>query len=166
MKPFYGEVYGVKRNDTIIVCNGFIVHSVVNSDYINTRRCAPRHPVEGNQCAMIIFNAIYCIVIIVFIAIIIYAYKKYKQPVIELVDIIKTIYSILTRFQSNNEDSIAKLTKSVDVLAKINSNLCNKVSNIKAIVSKRNKTNNASSKSKAKISSNLSGKGINSQSSK
>lgn len=103
---------------------------------------------------MIVFNIIYCLVIIVFIAIIIYAYKKYKQPIIELVDTIKTIYNILSKFKIANEETANNLAKSINIINKNNSDISKKLSDIKSIVTtNRNNNANTYSKNKAKNSS-------------
>lgn len=118
-------------------------------------------PWREDLCIMIVFNIIYCLVIIVFIAIIIYAYKKYKQPIIELVDTIKTIYNILSKFKITNEETTNNLAKSINIINKNNSDISKKLSDIskkfsdiKSIVA-TNIINNANtySKNKAKNSS-------------
>lgn len=100
---------------------------------------------------MIVFNIIYCLVIIVFIAIIIYAYKKYKQPIIELVDTIKTIYNILSKLKIANEETANNLAKSINIINKNNSDISRKLSDIKSVVT-TNRNNNANTyfKNKAK----------------
>lgn len=103
---------------------------------------------------MIVFNIIYCLVIIAFIAIIVYVYKKYKRPIIELVDTIKIIYNILSKLKISNEETNNDLAKSIDVINKNNTNISKKLSDIKSIViaNKNNNTNNCF-KNKAKNSS-------------
>lgn len=100
---------------------------------------------------MIIFDIIYCLVIIAFITIVVYFYKKYKQAIIELIDTIKIIYNILSKFKITNDkiinDKIANdkitndLIKSIDIINKNNSDISKKLSNIKSIVT-TNRNNN------------------------
>lgn len=47
---------------------------------------------------MIAFDIFYCIVILSIIAIIIYLYVKLKQPVINLINGIKSVYELLGKF--------------------------------------------------------------------
>lgn len=47
---------------------------------------------------MIAFDVFYCIVILSAIAIIIYFYVKLKQPVINLIDVIRSVYELLRKF--------------------------------------------------------------------
>ena len=61
---------------------------------------------------MIIFDIIYCLVIIAFITIVVYVYKKYKQAIIELIDTIKIIYNILSKFKIANDEITNDLIKS------------------------------------------------------
>lgn len=100
---------------------------------------------------MIIFDIIYCLVIIAFITIVVYVYKKYKQAIIELIDTIKIIYNILSKFKIANDkiinDKIANdkitndLIKSINIINKNHSNISKKLSNIKNIVT-NNRNNN------------------------
>lgn len=46
---------------------------------------------------MIAFDVFYCIVILSAIAIIIYLYVKLKQPVINLINVIKSVYELLRK---------------------------------------------------------------------
>lgn len=63
---------------------------------------------------MILFHLIYCFVIIAFIAIIIYAYKKYKKPVIDIIDNIKIIYIVLNKFAKNFDQSIKDVNYNIN----------------------------------------------------
>lgn len=90
---------------------------------------------------MIIFDIIYCLVIIAFITIVVYVYKKYKQAIIELIDTIKIIYNILSKFKIANDEITNDLIKSIDIINKNNSNISKKLSNIKNIVT-NNRNNN------------------------
>lgn len=53
---------------------------------------------------MIAFDIFYCIVILFAIAIIIYLYIKLKQPVINLINGIKSIYELLRKFDLIKQD--------------------------------------------------------------
>lgn len=90
---------------------------------------------------MIIFDIIYCLVIIAFVTIVIYVYKKYKQAIIELIDAIKIIYNILSEFKIANDEITNDLIKSIDIINKNNSDISKKLSNIKSIVT-TNRNNN------------------------
>ena len=90
---------------------------------------------------MIIFDIIYCLVIIAFITIVVYVYKKYKQAIIELIDTIKIIYNILSKFKIANDKITNDLIKSINIINKNHSNISKKLSNIKNIVN-TNRNNN------------------------
>lgn len=68
-----GEVYGAKRSDTIMVCNGLYVHSFVNTDYNRDALLRKAgYPVEGyftNMVAIVYFtfNIVAIIAIMIFI---------------------------------------------------------------------------------------------------
>ena len=53
---------------------------------------------------MIAFDVFYCIVILSTIAIIIYLYVKLKQPVIKLINGIKSVYELLGKFGLIKQD--------------------------------------------------------------
>lgn len=53
---------------------------------------------------MIAFDIFYCIVILSIIAIIIYLYVKLKQPVINLINVIKSVYELLGKFGFIKQD--------------------------------------------------------------
>lgn len=53
---------------------------------------------------MIAFDVFYCIVILSAIAIIIYLYVKLKQPIINLINIIKSVYELLGKFGFIKQD--------------------------------------------------------------
>lgn len=53
---------------------------------------------------MIAFDVFYCIVILSAIAIIIYLYVKLKQPVIKLINGIKSVYELLGKFGLIKQD--------------------------------------------------------------
>lgn len=53
---------------------------------------------------MIAFDVFYCIVILSAIAIIIYLYVKLKQPVINLINVIKSVYELLRKFVIIKQD--------------------------------------------------------------
>lgn len=53
---------------------------------------------------MIAFDIFYCIVILSIIAIIIYLYIKLKQPIINLINTIKSVYELLGKFSFIKQD--------------------------------------------------------------
>lgn len=53
---------------------------------------------------MIAFDVFYCIVILSAIAIIIYLYVKLKQPIINLINTIKSVYELLGKFGFIKQD--------------------------------------------------------------
>lgn len=53
---------------------------------------------------MIAFDVFYCIVILSAIAIIIYLYVKLKQPIINLINTIKSVYELLRKFGFIKQD--------------------------------------------------------------
>lgn len=53
---------------------------------------------------MIAFDIFYCIVILSIIAIIIYLYVKLKQPVVNIINTIKSLHEILRKFGLTKQD--------------------------------------------------------------
>lgn len=53
---------------------------------------------------MIAFDIFYCAIILSVIAIIIYLYIKLKQPIINLINIIKSVYELLGKFGFIKQD--------------------------------------------------------------
>lgn len=53
---------------------------------------------------MIAFDIFYCIVILSIIAIIIYLYVKLKQPVVNIINTIKSVYELLGKFGFIKQD--------------------------------------------------------------
>lgn len=53
---------------------------------------------------MIAFDIFYCIVILSIIAIIIYLYVKLKQPVVNIINTIKSLYELLRKFGLIKQD--------------------------------------------------------------
>lgn len=53
---------------------------------------------------MIAFDIFYCIVILSIIAIIIYLYVKLKQPIINLINVIKSLHELLCKFALIKQD--------------------------------------------------------------
>lgn len=53
---------------------------------------------------MIAFDIFYCAIILSVIAIIIYLYIKLKQPIINLINIIKSVYELLRKFVLIKQD--------------------------------------------------------------
>ena len=53
---------------------------------------------------MIAFDIFYCAIILSVIAIIIYLYIKFKQPIINLINTIKSVYELLRKFVLIKQD--------------------------------------------------------------
>lgn len=53
---------------------------------------------------MIAFDIFYCVIILSVIAIIIYLYIKLKQPIINLINTIKSVYELLSKFGLIKQD--------------------------------------------------------------
>lgn len=53
---------------------------------------------------MIAFDIFYCVVILSIIAIIIYLYVKLKQPVVDIINTIKSLHELLRKFGLNKQD--------------------------------------------------------------
>lgn len=53
---------------------------------------------------MIAFDIFYCAIILSVIAIIIYLYIKLKQPIINLINTIKSVYELLSKFSFIKQD--------------------------------------------------------------
>lgn len=102
---------------------------------------------------MITFNIFYCIFIIAFAVIIVYVYKKYKQPVIKLINTINNLYELLIRLKVANEAFNIQICDNIDKLLKNDNTIINEINTIKTIVTtttkaKSNKAKNSSNKSK------------------
>lgn len=101
---------------------------------------------------MITFNIFYCIFIIAFAVIIVYVYKKYKQPVIKLINTINNLYELLIKLEVTNEVSNIQICDNIDKLLKNDTTIINEINTIKTIVTttkaKSNKAKNSSNKSK------------------
>ena len=72
---------------------------------------------------MIAFDVFYCIVILSAIAIIIYLYVKLKQPVINLINVIKSVYELLRKFvliKQDLDNTINEINDAI-IINKINS---------------------------------------------
>lgn len=98
---------------------------------------------------MIAFDIFYCIVILSAIAIIIYLYVKLKQPVINLINVIKSVYELLRKFgliKQDLDNAIKQINATRRDIASIKSRV-NEI-NDAVIVSKiNNKQTNAKTKS-------------------
>lgn len=98
---------------------------------------------------MIAFDIFYCIVILSIIAIIIYLYIKLKQPIINLINTIKSVYELLGKFgfiKQNLDNTIKQINAARRDIASIKSRV-NEI-NDAVIVSKiNNKQTNAKTKS-------------------
>lgn len=98
---------------------------------------------------MIAFDIFYCIVILSIIAIIIYLYIKLKQPIINLINTIKSVYELLGKFgfiKQDLDNTIKQINAARRDIASIKSRV-NEI-NDAVIVSKiNNKQTNAKTKS-------------------
>lgn len=65
---------------------------------------------------MIAFDVFYCIVILSAIAIIIYLYVKLKQPVINLINVIKSVYELLRKFVLIKQDLVSEILLKLRVI--------------------------------------------------
>ena len=64
---------------------------------------------------MIAFDVFYCIVILSAIAIIIYLYVKLKQPIINLINVIKSVYELLRKFVLIKQDLVNTIKTDIKV---------------------------------------------------
>lgn len=92
---------------------------------------------------MIAFDIFYCVIILSVIAIIIYLYIKLKQPIINLINTIKSIYELLGKFSFIKQDldnTIKQINAARRDIASIKSrvNEINEAIIINKINSKRN----------------------------
>lgn len=92
---------------------------------------------------MIAFDIFYCVIILSVIAIIIYLYIKLKQPIINLINTIKSIYELLGKFSFIKQDldnTIKQINTARRDIASIKSrvNEINEAIIINKINSKRN----------------------------
>lgn len=98
---------------------------------------------------MIAFDIFYCIVILSIIAIIIYLYVKLKQPVVNIINTIKSLHELLRKFgliKQDLDNTIKQINATRRDIASIKSRV-NKI-NDAVIVSKINNTQtNAKTKS-------------------
>lgn len=98
---------------------------------------------------MIAFDIFYCIIILFVIAIIIYLYIKLKQPIINVINSIKSIYELLSKFgliKQDLDNTIKQINAARRDIASIKSRV-NEI-NDAVIVSKiNNKQTNAKTKS-------------------
>lgn len=98
---------------------------------------------------MIAFDIFYCVIILSVIAIIIYLYIKLKQPIINLINTIKSVYELLSKFgfiKQDLDNTIKQINAARRDIASIKSRV-NEI-NDAVIVSKiNNKETNAKTKS-------------------
>lgn len=98
---------------------------------------------------MIAFDIFYCIIILSIIAIIIYLYVKLKQPVVNIINTIKSVYELLRKFvliKQDLDNTIKQINAARRDIASIKSRV-NEI-NDAVIVSKiNNKQTNAKTKS-------------------
>lgn len=98
---------------------------------------------------MIAFDIFYCIVILSAIAIIIYLYVKLKQPVVNIINTIKSLHELLRKFGLIKQD-LDNTIKQINATHRDIASIKNRVNEINdaVIVSKiNNKQTNAKTKS-------------------
>ena len=92
---------------------------------------------------MIAFDIFYCIVILSIIAIIIYLYVKLKQPVVNIINTIKSLHELLRKFgliKQDLDNTIKKInaTRRILLLLKSRVNEINDAVIVNKINNKRN----------------------------
>lgn len=92
---------------------------------------------------MIAFDIFYCVIILSVIAIIIYLYIKLKQPIINLINTIKSVYELLRKFvliKQDLDNTIKQINAARRDIASVKSriNEINDATIINKINSKRN----------------------------
>lgn len=98
---------------------------------------------------MIAFDVFYCIVILSAIAIIIYLYVKLKQPVVNIINTIKSLHELLRKFGLIKQD-LDNTVKQINAARRDIASIKSRVNEINdaVIVSKiNNKQTNAKTKS-------------------
>lgn len=98
---------------------------------------------------MIAFDIFYCIVILSIIAIIIYLYVKLKQPVVNIINTIKSLHELLRKFSLIKQD-LDNTIKQINATRRDIASIKSRVNEINdaVIVSKiNNKQTNAKTKS-------------------
>lgn len=98
---------------------------------------------------MIAFDIFYCIVILSIIAIIIYLYVKLKQPVVNIINTIKSLHELLRKFGLIKQD-LDNTIKQINATRRVIDSIKSRVNEINdaVIVSKiNNKQTNAKTKS-------------------
>lgn len=98
---------------------------------------------------MIAFDVFYCIVILSAIAIIIYLYVKLKQPIINLINTIKSVYKLLGKFgfiKQDLDNTIKQINAARRDIASIKSRV-NEINDAVIVNKINNKRNVAKTKS-------------------
>lgn len=98
---------------------------------------------------MIAFDIFYCIVILSIIAIIIYLYVKLKQPVVNIINTIKSLHELLSKFgliKQDLDNTIKQINAARRDIASIKS-IVNEINDAIIINKINNKQNIAKTKS-------------------
>lgn len=98
---------------------------------------------------MIAFDIFYCIVILSIIAIIIYLYVKLKQPVVNIINTIKSLHELLRKFgliKQDLDDTIKQINAARRDIASVKSKI-NEINDAIIINKINNKRNIAKTKS-------------------
>ena len=98
---------------------------------------------------MIAFDIFYCAIILSVIAIIIYLYIKLKQPVINLINVIKSVYELLRKFvliKQDLDNTIKQINAARRDIASIKSRV-NEINDAVIVNKINNKQNVAKTKS-------------------
>ena len=83
---------------------------------------------------MIAFDIFYCAIILSVIAIIIYLYIKLKQPIINLINTIKSVYELLGKFGFIKQD-LDNTIKQINAARRDIASVKSRINEIKSIVS-------------------------------
>ena len=98
---------------------------------------------------MIAFDIFYCIIILSVIAIIIYLYIKLKQPIINVINSIKSIYELLSKFgliKQDLDNTIKQINATRRDIASVKSRV-NEINDAVIVNKVNNKRNAAKTKS-------------------
>lgn len=101
---------------------------------------------------MIAFDVFYCIVILSIIAIIIYLYVKLKQPIINLINTIKSLHELLRKFGLIKQD-LDNTIKQINATRRDIASIKSRVNEINDAVIV-NKINNKRNVAKLRITNN------------
>lgn len=94
---------------------------------------------------MIAFDIFYCAIILSVIAIIIYLYIKLKQPIINLINTIKSVYELLGKFgfiKQDLDNTIKQINAArrdiASIKSRVNNAVINKINNKQNVAKTKN----------------------------